>query len=218
MTNTLREDIQQPALTIESGQENAQPSLATPNATTNTSQERKPWERMPDEPSDWYNRFLLFLGLGYNRSVVGAYRKEQQGLPEDDAKKDQDWDDREGAPKSWYNAAHQYNWSARATAYDDAQARALLSNEEEIQRIARAKRIDAALAGLEKVTNALKAKAQESVEKESVNALSQASKVYSQILREDLDGASTTTRHLIEVVLRELPPEIAQLLADYVKR
>jgi hypothetical protein len=71
-------------------------------------QERHPWDRLPNEPMLWFNRFEIFRSLGpENRSVINAWR--QLGNP-NNAK----------APSSvWKYRAKEWYWWERAEAYDE---------------------------------------------------------------------------------------------------
>lgn len=172
--------------------------------------ENAPWERQENEPTMWYDRFVIYLTLGVTRSIRKAYIASL-------TKNNQDISDI-FPPHQWYDISESWQWKDRATAYDDHNRAAIFDNEDKLIRIAREKRINLALLAIEKISQALADKSPEALQKESGNALLQASKQAAQILREDLEGHSTSTRHQIELILRELPPELAQLLAGYVKK
>ena len=77
--------------------------------------ERRPWERLPGEPSGWYLRFSQFyLGqTGGVRSLLGAYKAERdsQGRKRSD-----------DVPTSWRRAAARWEWRKRGEAWDAEQA------------------------------------------------------------------------------------------------
>lgn len=80
-----------------------------------TTLQPQPWQRMPDEPAKWYDRFIsLFLPMGPNRSILGAYKRYISSL----------YPDRPTpvvpAP-SWHTNAKLYHWRARAEAHDAIQ-------------------------------------------------------------------------------------------------
>ena len=86
-------------------------------------QEQDTWERLPEENSLWYGRFLLFRDMGPSRSLLGTVhaeeakkRKEKQSF---------------SPPGAWSVAAKQWNWKERAEAWDAYIQRL---NEAEIQR------------------------------------------------------------------------------------
>lgn len=68
------------------------------------------WERQPNEPARWYARFLLYRGMGPDRSLLGCVHREE-------AQKDSKKRSR-GVPGAWSDAFEQWNWKARAEAYD----------------------------------------------------------------------------------------------------
>ena len=67
-------------------------------------------ERMPDEPSLWYDRFLLYAQMGPSRSVLGTFNAERA---------------QKGAkrvvslPGAWQEATKKWEWKKRAEAYDE---------------------------------------------------------------------------------------------------
>jgi hypothetical protein len=68
-----------------------------------------PWDRQPDEPPMWFDRFSTYLDIGPNRTVTAAYNidREKQGkLPE------------KQADQTWYMQSHIWQWNERAGAYD----------------------------------------------------------------------------------------------------
>ncbi len=72
-----------------------------------------PWERMPGEPNDWYDRFFkYYLKQGTRRSIMEAYRREVKV-------------EHEGVIPStspsprWHLKAYQWNWQVRAEAFDE---------------------------------------------------------------------------------------------------
>ena len=66
------------------------------------------WNRLTDEPANWYNRFLLYRNLGPDRTLIGAVNKarKSQKKPVQDA------------PGAWKDASEKYQWKERAEAYD----------------------------------------------------------------------------------------------------
>lgn len=70
------------------------------------------WERQPNEPSDWYERFLIFKLLGPGRSLLGAYNQVQIREGRQKSK---------GASPSWRKQAKEWQWESRAEAWDKQQ-------------------------------------------------------------------------------------------------
>ena len=64
----------------------------------------KIWAQQASEPSLWFSRYLVFLQLGPRRSLSSAYRADSGKAGK--------------VPSSWRQAAHTWNWSDRAAAYD----------------------------------------------------------------------------------------------------
>lgn len=67
------------------------------------------YDLQPDEPDDWYRRFILYRDLGRSRTLGVAYSKTR--VPHTPL----------GIPASWYDAFRAWDWRARATAYDEDQ-------------------------------------------------------------------------------------------------
>ena len=75
----------------------------------------KPYDQLPGEPNLWYDRFHRFCQMGSSRSLRGCYRQlvaeraiaegSQPHIPEQ-------------APGAWKRKASQFDWSARADAWD----------------------------------------------------------------------------------------------------
>ena len=82
----------------------------------------KPWDMQPDEPNVWYDRFWSYLMLGAARTVEECYRVRCEAG--DRVKGDR-------ATGYWYRMAKQYNWDARAAAYDQSRRQDLQAREEE---------------------------------------------------------------------------------------
>lgn len=67
------------------------------------------WERQPEEPNDWFDRFLLFKRLGSGRSLLAAYNEYRAAKKQPKAN---------SAPPTWRKAAKDWNWKNRAEAWD----------------------------------------------------------------------------------------------------
>jgi hypothetical protein len=78
------------------------------------NEEGDPWDQMIDEPTMWYERFQLYRLLGPGRNVSKAYRKHRSI----NTVYDPETSRKQGAT-SWYDYARQYNWEARANAWDE---------------------------------------------------------------------------------------------------
>jgi hypothetical protein len=66
------------------------------------------WERRPDEPARWYERFLLYRNLGPGRTLAAAYalavRQEGLATPR--------------LPARWSQIAATWQWETRSAAWD----------------------------------------------------------------------------------------------------
>jgi hypothetical protein len=67
------------------------------------------WEQQPGEPDLWFYRFRKFLQMGTTRTVMGAFNAdlEERGKP------------KQPRPSgAWSRAADEFEWRARAAAFD----------------------------------------------------------------------------------------------------
>ena len=72
--------------------------------TENTTPQ--PWKQQPDEPSDWYDRFHVYLMLGPSRTLTAAFRA---------------WAKSRSTPSgALIGHARKWRWKERALAYDQA--------------------------------------------------------------------------------------------------
>lgn len=108
------------------------------------NQERPVWERLGSEPPYWYERFLVYLEPGKDRTLEEAARKWK--VSHGGAHKFR------GLSAAWVRAAKRYEWEARATAYDDM-VRA--KEEAEFEAIKKSIKADLLLA-MRKCVNELK--------------------------------------------------------------
>lgn len=71
------------------------------------------WDRLPDESSVWYSRFVHYLILP-SHSVLGAYVSYcKQTEPERTAERLADGGIK-APPPHWYEKAEQYHWQEKA--------------------------------------------------------------------------------------------------------
>ncbi len=105
---------------------------------------RKSWERLPDEPYVWFERFIVFRELASaDRNVRSAYRVYCKNSERDRLKSSQIYLKKPvaaegGIPSSWYQSADQYNWVNRAGEYHEHLDRVEReTNENEIRKIAK---------------------------------------------------------------------------------
>jgi len=70
------------------------------------------WERQPDEPNDWFDRFCRYKLFGATRSLLRAYNEERLRKRQKKSS---------AAPPGWREAAKTWNWKERAEAWDAAQ-------------------------------------------------------------------------------------------------
>ncbi len=90
--------------------------------------DRKPWHRLPGEPSRWFQRFERFRLLGPGRSMRKAWLAESPEGPK-----------RSDVPNAWKVAVETWDWRARAEAWDQAEAKAWEeSRKQQIDRRRRA--------------------------------------------------------------------------------
>lgn len=85
-----------------------------------------PWERLPDEPADWFRRFTDYLLLGPSRTLVAVWERDKaaksaQGSFQPKAKK---------PSRYWQDMKIKWRWDERAAAYDQAQADAKRARDE----------------------------------------------------------------------------------------
>ena len=79
---------------------------------------RQAWDRMPGEPTMWFNRFERFRLLGPDRSILGAYAEYRA---EKDERSGRTRPRPTSAPAPWERNAEEWFWRERATAWDDAE-------------------------------------------------------------------------------------------------
>lgn len=71
-----------------------------------------PWDKLPDEPTDAYARFLTYRNCGPRRSVrrtYATYLKKFDVRPGDKGIQ---------APKGWWDESRKFRWAERAGAWD----------------------------------------------------------------------------------------------------
>lgn len=73
-----------------------------------SEQQDRPWDQMEGEPSLWYRRFTRYRLMEPVRSIAAVYQEESKN----DEKR------RSNAPGTWYDIARQWQWEARAAAWD----------------------------------------------------------------------------------------------------
>lgn len=74
----------------------------------------KPWEQIEGEPNIWYDRFFKYCQLGSKRSLAAIYRKEHRVSRKGTKKSVRN----SGVPGAWHEASKQWEWEARASAWD----------------------------------------------------------------------------------------------------
>lgn len=78
------------------------------------------WHQQPGEKGSWYSRFLIFRNLGPTRKLLQAVHTEQatahrKGKTAQKSPKKPT----SSVPGSWKSAFEQWNWKARAQAWDE---------------------------------------------------------------------------------------------------
>lgn len=80
------------------------------------------WDRQEDEPMRWYERFERFRLAGPQRSLLGTYKGEG-------AEKGREGQNQK-TPRTWNEAAEQWQWRVRAEAWDMAELERRRDDEE----------------------------------------------------------------------------------------
>lgn len=71
-----------------------------------------PWDRLPEEPNLWFDRFMRFRLMGVRRSVRAVYLREFSQKADEGGEK---------PPAAWYEAAKEWRWRERAEAWDETE-------------------------------------------------------------------------------------------------
>jgi hypothetical protein len=93
------------------------------------------WDRQPDEPTRWFDRFERFRQAGARRTLLGCINAERE---ENGEKR------YSSVPGSWTAASEKWKWRERATAWDDYQRE--LARKEEQEELTRRRRVHIAQA------------------------------------------------------------------------
>jgi hypothetical protein len=80
------------------------------------NQTENPWDRLPGEPSHWYDRFSRYRLAGPSRSLLATYQAEREKARKGATKK------AASVPSSWNRAAAAWRWAERAAAWDAYEA------------------------------------------------------------------------------------------------
>lgn len=91
-------------------------------------EQRKPWDKLPDEPGLWFDRFTAYRLLGPRRHIEEAWRAEETAAAArriatgKEAKVSKSQQKKSDAlkrpPAAWYSAAKDWKWSDRASEWD----------------------------------------------------------------------------------------------------
>lgn len=106
-----------------------------------------PWEQLPGEPSEWYNRFHQFLMLPGKRSLLAAYNAERGEKGRERAS---------GCPDNWRSAFKQWRWAERAAAWDAHNNEAILQQWQERRSQLREREWQMSQASFDKASEMLK--------------------------------------------------------------
>lgn len=90
---------------------------------------------VPGESSKWYSRFLAFIHLGRNRSILAVYKQERG---QDKAGKSPIKD----VPGSWKESVKRFDWLGRAKIYDETILQRESEEFEALRRDERKKKFD----------------------------------------------------------------------------
>jgi len=93
-------------------------------------EKRQPWDRLPNEPSMWFNRFEYYRLLGPDRTFQGTFEI---------------WNERDNKRKNkpnvaghphpqWYERAEQWQWKERAAEWDNWVWKERVSQEQDAIR------------------------------------------------------------------------------------
>lgn len=94
-----------------------------------------PWDRRPDEPPEWHQRFIAYCGLGPLRSLEQSWHLD--ALARGAAARS----GRSQVPARWRAAARRYCWEERAAAWDAYETDRALLPEEHRRTLARRRRL-----------------------------------------------------------------------------
>ena len=85
----------------------------------------KPWDRITDEPAQWYARFQKYLAAGPQRTFVDVYRGEpKRRTPKKRPKT---------VPAGWQTQIKKWRWKERAEAWDVEEADDQMASLEELR-------------------------------------------------------------------------------------
>ena len=104
----------------------------------------KPWERYPDEPSFWYQRFLTYRDIGPQRTLSRAYRNWLQDV---EHKEILPGEPAPALPADWRRFSYVWDWKSRAQAWDDYNFQREAHIREELYRDALRNDIEESLEG-----------------------------------------------------------------------
>ena len=172
-----------------------------------TQPAKRPWDRRPNEPTKWHERFTLYRDMGPSRSIAEAYRRYRIDhsnavtLATDC-----------NAPSTWYDNARLYDWEKRATLFDDWLNRDIDKQIKNKVRRWKAKAID----DMARCWDDLQVE-WKSVEtgQMSRNQISQSMKTMSREISSMVP--EVTTGISLEIILDKLPAETQQALVEALK-
>jgi hypothetical protein len=172
--------------------------------TADQMREARAWDRRPEEPSLWYERFLIYCNLGQRRSIAAAYRR-YRALYDSDIETDGDCK-ANAAPSTWYEYADRYDWLERATLYDDW---LLAGADEQVRAVVRKWRIKATN-DLADIWDDLAERWHSADDDMTKNQVSSAMKTTAKILSDTAPAGQTVQYNIL---LDKLPPELQETLA-----
>ena len=88
------------------------------------------WDRLPEEPLLWFQRFGSFLSLPSARRSLGAAYKLHTKITDPERYPTLSFS---RAPDSWYNASEKWNWEQRAIAKDVADHESFLVGQDKLK-------------------------------------------------------------------------------------
>jgi len=166
------------------------------------------WDKLEDEPEEWYGRFLYFLRLGAERSIRQAYENyciDRDGLEATEERKRKYPYALTTSTPAWFRARDQYHWRERATAYDSQQhARSLAMLDEERELCRKERRT----AFHELMTAGVRALSQFELSESNLAQITQAINVGARGLRTEYGDDIQNKPIQLEALLAVLPDEL----------
>jgi hypothetical protein len=92
------------------------------------------WDRLPNEPPEWYRRFVEYCALGSTRSLSNLWVAECLALGRTPTSRK--------APHDWFSYGKRFRWKQRAAAWDADAAEMGAIQQAAVEQIAHQRRLD----------------------------------------------------------------------------